>query len=80
MFHTGIDGITSTALTKLAIYVTPVSVSGSFHALRIVGSVANPSPSAANKIANVGEDAKIQIMIAKSEQAPQRKSNVVNFQ
>ncbi len=80
MSHFGMDGIIKTTDKKPARYVKPVSVSGFFHAFRIVGMAANPSPRAAKSIAKRGESIPIQSNRAKTEQAPQSKSKVVNFQ
>jgi hypothetical protein len=80
MFHTGIDGMTKTTLTKLAKYVTPVSVSGYRHAFITVGSAARQSPDAANTIAARGESAIVQKSKADSERTPHNTSQVVIFQ
>ena len=80
MFQIGMEGITISTLTKLAKYVIPVSVSGKYHAFRMVGSDANPSPIAASNIAICGDPIMIQAPIARSEHMPQIVSNKVSFQ
>lgn len=55
IFQTGIAGITILAVNKPMKYVYKVSVSGYFHALIIVGNVANKSAAANRSIAMSGE-------------------------
>lgn len=71
MFQTGIAGITMLAVKSPMKYVYSVSVSGYFHALNIVGSVANKSAIAAKSIANIGESANSHVPSAMMERAPQ---------
>lgn len=65
---------------KLAKKVKPVSVSGYFHDLIIVGRDAKPSAMTAKRIAIIGKPMILQTMIAINENIPQIKSNLFNFQ
>jgi hypothetical protein len=80
MFHSGIDGITSKTLSKLARYEIPVSVCGNLQAFTMVGTAASPSPVAASKMALLGESTKLHTINAITEKAPQLRSKNPNLQ